>query len=385
MRMRRTGTARRKQPASRLSALVVALAVLTADAASPQSTKPVPTWTGRPEPVPVVFVYRDTVADSALVASHERARNALDAEFGGRVRTHAIENVATASDADRVFRELAAQGYKVFFATDPLHADAAARIAAADYDIKIEQAGAGPTLINMRVYAIRRWEQAYLAGIVAAGNSANRKLGLIASYPSPESMAEVNAFALGAQSVDPRTATELVWVGARSNSIGAKRAVGALARRGVDVVTATVDSAVVAQHVESLRAGPRRIAFIGWDSDQSQVAPRAQVGAVILDWSPFYKTAVKESFDYLCTKTDTSRGFREGAIRVTGVAPSLSLAAKRRLDSVQDQFRADQFQSTGKPFPAESSAVVLPAILVPGVALISIAGNDETATRWGKY
>jgi basic membrane protein A and related proteins len=398
MRMSDVRAERRAHSAHRLSALVVALAVLTADAASPQSTKPVPTWTGRPEPVPVAFVYRDAVADSALVASHERARKALEAEFGGRVRTHAVENVSTASDADRVFRELAAQGYKVFFATDPLHADAAARVAAADYDVKIEQAVAGPTLINMRVYAIRRGEQAYLAGIVAAGSSAKRKLGLIASYPSPESITEVNAFALGAQSVDPRTATELVWVGARSNPVAAARAVDSLARRGVDVVTATVDSAAVAQYVESLHDRWRRIGFIAWDSDQSPVAPRAQIGAVVLDWSPFYKTAMKESFDYLCTKTDSSRGYREGAIRVTGLSRSLSPAAKQRLASVQDQLLAGQFQLTIESSGAAGSSVVPPANgpgddrartfasrLVSGVSLVALPDNGAPSARWGKY
>ena len=77
---------------------------------APTPTKPSAITTGRPEPVPIAFVYRDAVAESAWTLSHELARKAVEAEFGSRVSTIAVERVATASDADRVFRDLVTRG-----------------------------------------------------------------------------------------------------------------------------------------------------------------------------------------------------------------------------------------------------------------------------------
>ena len=320
-------------------AITGAFLVAPTHAATPQPTKPAVTWTGRPEPVPIAFVYRDTARDSAWTESHELARKAVEAEFGARVRTVVVERVATASDADKTFRDLAARGYKVFFATDPIHSEAAARVAAADYDIKVEQASGSRELINLRVYGIRHFEQAYLAGIIAVGNSKSSKLGFVAAAATPGALAEINAFTLGAQSVNPRATTQVIWTGSMSDAAADARAAETLIKRGVDVLIATTDSTAVAQVAER-----RRKRVVGLHADRRAFAPHAHVATVALDWAPFYKTAVRESFDYLCTKTDTSRGFREGAIKVIGLAKSVSPAAKKRLDFVQAQLATGEFQ-----------------------------------------
>ena len=305
----------------------------------PQPTKLVVATTGRPEPVLIAFVYRDAVTESAWTRSHELARKAVDTEFGARVHTITVERVATAADSLSVFRDLAARGYKVIFATDPVHSDAAAKAAAADYYMKIEQAMGTQELINMRVYSIRHFEQAYLAGIIAAGNSATAKLGFVAASATPAAMAEVNAFTLGAQSVNKRATTLVTWTGSRSNSAADADAAESLINRGADVLIATTDTTAAADVAE--RRGKR---IIGWHADQSARAPRAHVATVALDWTPFYKTAIKESFDYLCTKSDTSRGYREAAIKVVGLSKSLSNTARARLERVQSELARGEFQ-----------------------------------------
>jgi basic membrane protein A and related proteins len=369
-----------------------------AHSATPLPTKPSVITTGRPEPVPIAFVYRDGAGDSAWSESHEIARKAIATEFGARVQTVAVENVATASDADRVFRDLAAKGYKVFFATDPAHSDAAARVAAADYDIKVEQAVRGQTLINMRTYEIRQFEQAYLAGIIAAGSSATRKLGFIAPYDSPETRLQINAFALGARSVDEKAITQVVWLGSRSNAAGEVAAAEGLIRQGADVLLSIADGAVSAQVAERAYGRKRNVRFIGWHVDRSAVAPNAQVAALTLNWIPFYKTAVQESFDYLCTKTDTSRGYRDDAIRVTNLAhSSLRRRATERLAIVQTQLTRDEFQVFTGPIQSDVGLEVLPPgaaaseawrtsmnFLVRGVTVLQVTGATIAPQRWGK-
>ena len=340
--------------------LACVIGALNAEAAParPQPTRPVAAPTGRPEPVLIAFVYRDGVTESAWTQSHELARKAVDAEFGARVHTIRVERVATAAESDRVFRDLAARGYKVIFATDPIHRVAAAKMATADYDIKIEQVMGAQELINMRVYSIRHFEQAYLAGIIAAGNSRTLKLGFVAAALTPGTLAEINAFALGAQSVNKRATTQVLLVGSRTNPNpnpdAEAKAAETLIKRGVDVLLATTDSNAVTRVAER-----RRKRVIGWHADQSALAPRAHAASLLLDWGPFYKTAVNESFDYLCTKTDTSRGYREGAIKVVGLSSATSHTARARLQKVQSALVRGEFQVFTGPIKSSANAVVL--------------------------
>ncbi len=358
---------------------------------APSPTKPSSVTTGRPEPVPIAFVYRDTVNGSAWTLSHEAGRKAVEAEFGARVSTIAVENVATASDADRVFAELLARGYKVIFATDPVHSKAALKAATTDYDIKVEQLLGTQSLINLRVYTIRHHEQAYLAGVIAAGSSTRLKLGFVASMPSPETMAEVNAFTLGAQSVNPRATTQLVWTGSRADVAAETRAAETLIRRGVDVMIATTDSGVALRVAAQYR--PRKIGVMGWHAMPKTTTEDAAIATVALDWAPFYKTAVKESFSYLCTKTDTSRGYADGAIKVVGMSKPLPRAAQRRLQAVQSGLEKGDFQVFIGPIHASVGQPVLPAravgddawrvsmnFLVRGVAVVN-AGDSGRSGR----
>ena len=333
---------------------ISALLCTNAHAATAQPTKPVITWTGRPEPVLIAFAYRDAITESAWTQSHEQARKAVDAEFGARVHTIAVERVASAADADKVFPELVARGYKVIFATDPVHSDAAAKVATADYDLKIEQLMGTQELINLRVYAIRHFEQAYLAGIIAAGNSTTGKLGFVANAATPGTLAEINAFTLGAQSVNKRATTQVVWTGSRSTAATDARAAETLIKRGVDALIATTDSGAVAQVAER-----RHKRLIGWHADRRTLAPHAAVATVAVDWTPFYKTAVKEAFDYMCTKSDTSRGYREGAIKVVGLSRSTSRAAKVRLQRVQTELKRGEFPVFSGPLRSNANSLVL--------------------------
>ena len=368
----------------------------------PQAARPQVITRGRPEPVPIAFVYRGGIAESPWAMSHELARRAAAAEFSSQVDTLGVEHVDTASEADRVFRDLAQRGYKVFFATDALHADAAARAAIADYDIKVEQAVIGETLINVRVFQIRHFEQAYLAGIIAAGHTSTRKLGIVATYPTPATMTEINAFALGAQSVDARINTRVVWIDSRSNPAIETSAAQLLVNRGVDVLLSTADSVTVAQFAERQTSrgykSPRKISLIGWHINQRAWAPHAQVAAVTLNWYPFYKMAIKEAFDYLCTKTDTSRGYRYGAINVVDLSDALSRRAKTRLIEVQTGLSTDDFAVFRGPIHSREGAEVLPSdvvgdevwrthtkFLVQGVMVMRLPATNAAQNRWGRY
>lgn len=84
----------------------------------------------------------------------------------------------------------------------------------------------------------------YLTGIAAGKASATGKLGFMTAFRLPNILASVNAFHLGAKSVNPDVQTTLVINGSWVDPAKEAAAVNALADAGVDVVTGIIDSPI---------------------------------------------------------------------------------------------------------------------------------------------
>ena len=51
-----------------------------------------------------------------------------------------------------------------------------------------------------------------MAGVIAGGMTKTNTLGVVGSIPIPEVIRNINSFTLGAQSVNPKIKTKVVWV-----------------------------------------------------------------------------------------------------------------------------------------------------------------------------
>ena len=68
----------------------------------------------KPEPLKIAFAYVGPVGDGGWTFAHDNARKAIEKEFGDKVATSFVEKVPEGADAERVFRDLVAQGtYKI--------------------------------------------------------------------------------------------------------------------------------------------------------------------------------------------------------------------------------------------------------------------------------
>src|SRR5947199_1505000 len=68
-------------------------------------------------PLKVAFAYVGPVGDAGWTFAHDKARKAVEAEFAGKVTTSFVENVPEAADAERVIRDMVAQGAGLVFGT----------------------------------------------------------------------------------------------------------------------------------------------------------------------------------------------------------------------------------------------------------------------------
>jgi len=247
-----------------------------------------------PAPAPALkaaWVYIGPVGDAGWTFAHDQGRKAVEAEFGDKVKTTFVEKVSYA-DGERVIRDLASQGNKLIFATSFGYMDAMLKVAGEFPDVKFEHATGYKTAANMRVYDSRFYHDAYVSGIIAGGMTKTNTLGFVASFPIPEVLRNINAFTLGAQSVNPKIRTRVVWVNTWFDPEKEGAAAQELINKGADVLLQNTDSTAVLQTAEK----NGKYAF-GWDSDMSSFAPKAHLASNIVDWGPYYKKAVKEVMD----------------------------------------------------------------------------------------
>ncbi|MCP5271309.1 MAG: BMP family ABC transporter substrate-binding protein [Burkholderiaceae bacterium] len=273
-----------------------------------------------PEPLKAAWVYVGPVGDAGWTFAHDQGRKAVEAEFGDKVATTFVEKVPEGADAERVIRDLAAQGNKIIFATSFGFMEPMLKVAAEFPDVKFEHATGYKTADNMRLYDAKFFEDAYLAGVIAGKMTKTNTLGFVASFPIPEVLRNINAFTLGAQSVNPKVKTKVVWVNTWFDPPKESDAAQSLINGGADVLLQNTDSTAVLQTAEK----NGKYAF-GWDSDMSAFAPKAHLASCVVDWGPYYKKAVKDVMDGTWATGRTVWGVKEGQnalVKISDVVPA---------------------------------------------------------------
>jgi simple sugar transport system substrate-binding protein len=313
-----------------------------------------------PEPLKIAFAYVGPVGDAGWTFAHEAGRKAVEAEFGDKVKTSYIENVPEAADAERVFRQMVSEGNKLIFGTTFGYMDPMMKVAADEKGVKFEHATGFKTADNMRTYDSRTYEGAYLAGIVAGAATKSNTLGVVGSIPIPEVIRNINTFTLGAQSVNPKIKTKVVWIGKWFDPPKEGEAAQSLINQGADVLFQNTDSSAVLQTAEK----NKKLAF-GWDSDMSAYAKEAHLASAIINWGPYYKQAVKEALDGSWKTHQVWWGVKEGAIDLVSISDKVSAESKAAVDKAKAGLKDGSFHPWKGPVVDQSGKTVVEKDKVP--------------------
>ena len=290
-----------------------------------------PAAAAKPAPLKVAFAYIGPVGDGGWTFAHDNGRKEIDKAFGDRVVTSFVEKVPESADAERVIRDMASQGNQLIFGTTFGYMEPMLKVAADSKNVKFEHATGYKTADNLRTYDSRTYEGAYMAGVIAGKMSASGKLGVVGSVPIPEVVRNINSFTLGAQSVNPKATTKVVWVNEWFNPPKETEAATALINGGADVLFQNTDSSAVLQTAEKM--GKR--AF-GWDSDMTAYGPKAHLASAVINWGPYYVKAVGEALDGKWTGgTSAWWGVKEGAIDIVSIAADVPEDTKKRVAEVK--------------------------------------------------
>ena len=284
----------------------------------------------KPEPLKIAFAYVGPVGDGGWTFAHDNGRKAIEKEFGDKVVTSFVEKVPEAADAERVFRDMVGQGNKLIFGTTFGYMEPMLKVAPDAKDVKFEHATGYKTAENLRTYDSRTYEGAYMAGVIAGSMTKTNTLGVVGSIPIPEVIRNINSFTLGAQSVNPKIKTKVVWVNEWFNPPKETEAATALINGGADVLMQNTDSAAVLKTAEE--KGKR--AF-GWDSDMTAYGPKAHLGSAIINWAPYYIKATRDALEGKWTTGKAWWGVKEGAIDMVSIADDVPAEVKDKVAKVK--------------------------------------------------
>jgi simple sugar transport system substrate-binding protein len=238
------------------------------------------------------FIYVGPVGDMGWSYQHEVARRAITDQFKDKIETTFLENVSEGPDAERSIEQLVRNGAKLVYTTSFGFMDATAKVAKKYPNVMFEHATGYKRDKNLATYSGRFYEGRYIQGVIAAKMSKTGTLGYIGSFPIPEVVSGINAMMLGAQSVRPDMKVKIIWVNTWYDPGKEAAAARALADQGADVLTQHTDSAAATQF-----ANERGIYSFGQDSDQIKFGPKAQLTAIVNNWTPYYVDRVKLALD----------------------------------------------------------------------------------------
>ncbi len=256
------------------------------------------------EKLKVGFIYVGPVGDHGWTYQHNEGRLAIEREFGDKVETTFVENVSEGPDAERAIERLARDGNKLIFTTSFGFMNPTIKVAAKFPDVKFEHATGFKRAENVSTYSARFYEGRYVIGQIAAKMSKAGVAGYVASFPIPEVVRGINAFVLGARSVNPDFKLKVVWVNSWFDPGKEADAAKALIDQGADIITQHTDSPAPLQI-----AAERNIFAFGQASDMLRFAPDYQLTAIVDNWNDYYISRVKAVMDGTWKSQDVWGGF----------------------------------------------------------------------------
>ena len=217
----------------------------------------------------------------------EGVRSVQDA-YGDKLEITVLENIAEGPDADRIANGLVGEGNTVLLLGSFGYQNGGIQIAKRRRDVSIIHASGFMTEPNFAPFTAKYWQGTYLMGMAAASLTKSKKLGCVGAFAIPELITSINAFMLGAKSVDPEIEMSVVWVNSWFDPASEQEAAKALISQDVDVIFSN------AQDTPSVIAVAEEAGIYAWNLNSSMkaYAPKNYLGVVGTDWGPHFKRLV---------------------------------------------------------------------------------------------
>ena len=272
----------------------------------------------------VGFVYVGPVGDGGWTYEHNEGRLAVEEEFGDKVETVFVENVAEGPDAERVMTQMALEGADLIFTTSFGYMDPTINVAKKFPNVKFEHATGYKRAANVSTYSARFYEARAVQGHIAGKMTKSNIVGYIGSFPIPEVIRGINSTYIHAKKVNPDVQFKIVWVYTWFDPAKEADAAKVLIEQGADVVLQHTDS--TAPQAAAQEAG--NVITFGQASDMGEYAPMPRVSSIIDNWAPYYIARTKAVMDGTWESVDTWDGISTGMVEIGEISDAVPADVK---------------------------------------------------------
>ena len=301
------------------------------EAAKPADQAPAAAAPTAAKEIKAGFIYVGPVGDGGWTFAHDNGRKAMIealAKDGVTVTTQQVESVKEGADAERVIRDLVAKGNQVIFTTSFGFMDPTLKVAQTSPKTMFYHATGYKNAPNMGTYEARTYESAYLAGVLAGKMTKSNTLGFVASVKIPEVIRNINAYTLGARSVNPAVKTKVVFTGSWFDMNKERQAAESLIGQGADVLLQNTDSPAVLKTAEE-----KGVYAFGWDSNMKAYGPKAHLASAVINWGDFYTQAVKDALAGKVHVDNQWKGVADKWVDLVDVNPAVPADVKALVES----------------------------------------------------
>lgn len=328
----------KKLPVFLLTVCVIMVVVMALGKAAPGAT-PVEISV---KPLCVGVVYVSGIGDGGWSEAHYNGFKSLEDMDLNLINK---ENVSDRDDSViAAVDDLARQGAKVIFTTSVDYGPYMAQCAEKHPGIMFYHCTGNDTAANLATYLGRIYQARYLTGIAAGAETRTNEIGYVASFPIPEVLRGINAFTLGARSVNPDVVVRVEWTGAWENADAETKAVNRLLRYPIDVLAQHQNTATPVSALEA--AGRRDIRAVGYNLDRSGDFPDIYLTAAVWNWGAFYRSRLQEYLIGQFSPRNYWEGIETGIVDIVqpgipwkqGVSEKIEIARQQMLSGEWDVF-----------------------------------------------
>ena len=309
------------------------------------------------------FIYPSHVGDAGWTYSHDTGRRALE-RLPFVSGTNYVESVP--EDPKLVvaaLEDLVAKGSNLIFAASYGYMDPMIEVAKRHPDVVFMHNSGFKTEANAGTYFGRIYQARYLAGIVAGAKTESNIIGYVAAFPIPEVIRGINAFTLGAQSVNPEARVHVDWTNTWYGPGIERETAEALLDEGADVLTIHQDSPA------ALQAAQQRGKYaIGYHSDMQAFAPDAMLTSVIWNWSGLYREIASEMTEGAWQPKQIWYGLDKGVVDIAPISDKVPADVQSLVEQRRQAIVADALRIFEGPIRDTSGEIRVPSGKVPSDA-----------------
>ena len=300
----------------------------------------------------VGFVYVGPVGDGGWTYEHDQGRKAVVAEFGDKVETVYVENVAEGPDSERVMTQMALDGADLIFTTSFGYMDPTINVAKKFPNVKFEHATGYKRADNVSTYSARFYEGRAVQGTIAGHMTKSNIVGYIGSFPIPEVIRGINSAFIHARKVNPDVEFKIVWAFTWFDPAKEADAAKVLIEQGADVILQHTDS--TAPQAAAQAAG--NVITFGQASDMSEYAPHPRVSSIIDDWAPYYIARTKAVMDGTWESKDTWDGIGAGMVGIGEISDAVPAEVKAEALAIKDSLADGSYHAFTGPIKKQDGS-----------------------------